>query len=88
MTPLFIYTDIEYKNQERNNEAVCIYTFPDIELVTADLDNTDLEDGLSLQVHREITNLERFNYGVSNTNNFYLTVQMCLNYRKIYHRKP
>ena len=56
VTPLFIYTDIEYKNPNSNSkEAVCIYTFPDIEMVTGDL-STDLD--LSLKI-RNITNLPR-----------------------------
>lgn len=60
VTPLFIYTDIEYKNLNSNSkEAVCIYTFPDIESMV-DL-NTELHidsNDLKLKI-RNITNLTR-----------------------------
>ena len=29
VSPLFLYTDIEYKNPEDHRIATCIYTFPD-----------------------------------------------------------
>ena len=30
MSPLFFFTDIEYKDPEDHSIAACIYTFPDI----------------------------------------------------------
>ena len=56
VSPLFFFTDIEYKDPEDHSIAACIYTFPDIIV-----EDAISEDDLKTEI---LTNVKQPSFGI------------------------